>query len=79
MTETCPKCNGSGRVRDESGIHTCFDCLIAGRLDNQAREINTQEKPKLRIPEKEKESYLKEDDNPNLPKPIKSGDGYTYY
>jgi hypothetical protein len=24
----CPKCNGTGMVKDKDGtIHTCFDCL----------------------------------------------------
>lgn len=36
----CPKCNGTGVVKDKNGtIHTCFDCLQAGRLDMHDKEI----------------------------------------
>jgi hypothetical protein len=30
----CPKCGGTGTVRDKDGtIHTCFDCLFSDKLD----------------------------------------------
>lgn len=37
---TCPKCKDTGRVMDPDGtIHTCFDCLVAGRLEAHVTEI----------------------------------------
>jgi DnaJ-class molecular chaperone len=34
MNETCPKCNGTGMVKEKDGsIHTCWDCLQKGQLD----------------------------------------------
>jgi hypothetical protein len=34
MTETCPKCNGTGIVKEKDGsVHTCWDCLQKGQLD----------------------------------------------
>jgi hypothetical protein len=36
----CPKCKGAGRIVDSDGtVHTCFDCLIAGRLDMHSKDI----------------------------------------
>ena len=30
----CEKCKGTGRVREKDGsIHTCFDCLLDGKMD----------------------------------------------
>lgn len=30
----CPKCNGTRRIKEKDGtIHVCFDCLMAGELD----------------------------------------------
>ena len=52
MTDICPKCNGTGRIVDQSGIHTCFDCLNSGRLDSYSKELKTSEKPILRWGEK---------------------------
>jgi len=43
----CPKCNGTGRIRDRDGIHVCFDCLNKGKFD-QAEEKISNEKPILR-------------------------------
>ncbi len=32
--EKCPKCNGTGVVKEEDGsIHTCWDCLAGGKMD----------------------------------------------
>ena len=32
--ETCGKCNGTFKVLAKDGtMHTCFDCLVAGRMD----------------------------------------------
>jgi len=36
----CPKCKGLGRVMDKDGsVHTCFDCLLAGRLDMHTKDM----------------------------------------
>ncbi len=36
----CPKCKDTGKVMEKNGeIHTCFDCLVAGRLDAHITEI----------------------------------------
>ncbi len=37
--EECPKCKGTGKVRDKNGVHTCWDCLAAGRLDVHSKEV----------------------------------------
>ncbi len=33
----CPKCNGTGIVKDKTGIHTCYDCLEADRLEQHGK------------------------------------------
>jgi DnaJ-class molecular chaperone len=34
MSDACPKCHGTGVVKDKDGsIHTCWDCLQNGQLD----------------------------------------------
>jgi DnaJ-class molecular chaperone len=34
MSELCPKCKGTGVVREKDGsVHTCWDCLQNGQLD----------------------------------------------
>ena len=35
----CPKCEGTGMVKDKSGIHVCFDCLREGRLDVHSKKL----------------------------------------
>jgi hypothetical protein len=36
----CAKCKGSGRIMEKDGVvHTCFDCLLAGRLDMHSKDI----------------------------------------
>lgn len=38
--EKCPKCNGTGVIKDKDGsIHTCWDCLLAGRLDCHSKNL----------------------------------------
>ncbi|MEK6906544.1 MAG: hypothetical protein AABW81_02900 [Nanoarchaeota archaeon] len=37
--EKCPKCNDTGVVKDNSGVHVCFDCLQKGRLDVHSKNI----------------------------------------
>lgn len=35
----CKKCNGTGVVKDENGIHVCYDCLVEGRLDVHSKNV----------------------------------------
>lgn len=37
--DKCPDCNGTGVVRDANGVHTCFKCLVAGRLNQHSENI----------------------------------------
>ena len=38
--QVCSKCNGTGIVKERNGtVHTCFDCLLAGRLDMHSKDI----------------------------------------
>jgi hypothetical protein len=40
MTETCPKCNGTGIVKEKDGsVHTCWDCLQKGQLDVHSEQV----------------------------------------
>jgi hypothetical protein len=40
MSETCPKCNGTGVVKEKTGqIHTCWDCLQKGQLDVHSDKV----------------------------------------
>ncbi len=35
----CPKCKGKGIVKDEKGVHVCYDCLLKGKLDVHSKNI----------------------------------------
>ncbi|MFA5019844.1 MAG: hypothetical protein WC533_01960 [Candidatus Pacearchaeota archaeon] len=38
--KNCPKCKGSGIVKDKDGsIHTCFDCLQNGEFDQASKDV----------------------------------------
>lgn len=38
--EVCKKCNGTGVVKEADGsVHTCWDCLINGRLDLHSKQV----------------------------------------
>ena len=38
--EDCPKCHGSGFIKEKDGsVHTCWDCLANGRLDNHSKSL----------------------------------------
>lgn len=39
MDEDCPKCHGTGIVKDNKGIHTCWDCLMKGELDAHSKKL----------------------------------------
>lgn len=36
----CPKCHDTGIVKETNGsVHTCWDCLAAGKLDAHSKNI----------------------------------------
>jgi len=41
MNKDCPKCHGTGVVKEASGqIHTCWDCLNSGSMDTHSKEVS---------------------------------------
>lgn len=41
MGNQCPKCNGTGIVKDKDGsIHTCWDCLRDGKMDVHSEKVS---------------------------------------
>jgi len=52
MVETvvCPKCNNTGKVKEKDGtIHICFDCLLAGRLDQHDKKLKSAEELGIKL------------------------------
>jgi hypothetical protein len=44
----CTKCNGTGKIKDADGtVHTCWECLIEGRLDNHSKKL--PDRPDIRL------------------------------
>lgn len=40
MSEECPKCHGTGIVKEANGsVHTCWDCLAKGQLDVHSEKV----------------------------------------
>ncbi len=40
----CDKCKNTGIVKEKDGsVHTCFDCLLAGRMDQHDVGKNSDE------------------------------------
>ncbi|MEM4648053.1 MAG: hypothetical protein QXO12_01955 [Candidatus Pacearchaeota archaeon] len=38
--KNCPKCKGKGIVKEPDGtVHTCWDCLEKGALDQHSKQI----------------------------------------
>lgn len=38
--KNCQKCHGTGMVKEKNGeVHTCFDCLQSGDMDQHSKEI----------------------------------------
>lgn len=35
----CKKCKDTGKILDKNGMHVCYDCLKAGRLDVHSKEV----------------------------------------
>jgi DnaJ-class molecular chaperone len=40
MENVCPKCHGTGIVKDETGIHTCWDCLANGKMNVHSEKVS---------------------------------------
>ncbi|MEX2017123.1 MAG: hypothetical protein WD876_01485 [Candidatus Pacearchaeota archaeon] len=46
----CPKCKGTGIVKEKDGsVHTCFDCLMRGDMDQHDKNPKTAADVKLRL------------------------------
>ena len=42
--ENCPKCKGTGIVKEKNGsVHTCFDCLAKGAMDQHDKKLKSAE------------------------------------
>jgi len=40
MGNNCPKCDGTGIVKEQNGsIHTCWDCLQEGKMDVHSDKV----------------------------------------
>lgn len=39
MNRDCPKCQGTGIVKDDKGVHTCWDCLMNGDMDTHSKKL----------------------------------------
>jgi len=39
----CPKCKGTGIIKDEKGVRICFDCLNSGKMDQHTEEATKKE------------------------------------
>jgi hypothetical protein len=41
MSNDCPKCHGTGMVKEKDGsVHTCWDCLQKGDLDVHSDKVS---------------------------------------
>lgn len=46
--EVCPECHDTGIVKEKDGsVHTCFKCLVAGRLNQHSDKIEENKRIKL--------------------------------
>ena len=46
----CPKCKGTRVIREKDGtIHTCFECLEKGRLDQHDKNPKTAEELRIKL------------------------------
>jgi DnaJ-class molecular chaperone len=40
MNKECPKCNGTGVVKEKNGqVHTCWECLQKGELEVHSDKV----------------------------------------
>jgi DnaJ-class molecular chaperone len=50
MNDDCLKCHGTGLVKEKDGtIHTCFDCLAKGRMDQHDKNIKSAEELRIKL------------------------------
>ncbi len=46
----CPKCHGTGRVKERDGtIHPCYDCLLGGYMDQHDSKIKSGEEMGFKV------------------------------
>ena len=46
----CPKCKGTGIVKEkDGGVHTCFDCLRRGAMDQHDKNPKTAEELRIKL------------------------------
>ena len=46
----CKKCGGTGRIKEKDGtIHTCFDCLSEGKMDQHDKNPKTAEELRIKL------------------------------
>lgn len=40
MNKNCPKCHGTGIIKEKNGVvHTCWDCLQNGDMEVHSEEL----------------------------------------
>ena len=50
VVDDCPKCKGTRIVMEKNGtVHTCFDCLIKGRIDQHDKNIKSAEELRIKL------------------------------
>jgi hypothetical protein len=50
VTDDCPKCRGKRTIMEKDGtVHTCFDCLISGRIDQHDKKIKSAEELRIKL------------------------------
>jgi hypothetical protein len=50
QSSICERCKGTGRVKEADGsIHTCFDCLFNGRMDQHDDKIKNAEELGIKL------------------------------
>ena len=48
--ENCPKCQGTGRVKEKDGtIHVCYDCLQDGGMDQHDKNLKSAEDLRIKL------------------------------
>lgn len=48
--EDCPKCKGTGRVKEKNGtIHICYDCLLSGKMDQHDKNVKSAEELRIKL------------------------------
>jgi len=49
-TDDCPKCRGKRIIREKDGtVHTCFECLVAGRMNQHDKNPKTAEDARIKL------------------------------